>query len=230
MDNDKKELEAYVAKMLAHRELVTVLEAGCGSMSRIEFHRNARLVGIDISQRQLDRNTDLQERILGDLETYPLPSNSYDMIICWDVLEHLPHPRKAVLNFFGAVRENGIIVLASPNVLTLRGFVTKFTPHWFHVWFYRTYYGVKDAGIGDTAPFKSFHRFSIAPRKLLALAHEHGLVVDFWKTYYFNKDEKFNVVLAAAWKLANQITRLITFGKIETDKHNAFMMVIKKPA
>ena len=229
MDSDLRELERVIERTLEHHDHISILEAGCGSMSRIRFRQTARLIGIDISQKQLDRNTELHEKILGDLETYPLSPNTYDMIICWDVLEHLSHPGKALRNFSVAVAVGGIIVLASPNVMTLRGFVTKFTPHWFHVWFYRYIYGMKDAGKNDSWPFKSYHRFAIAPGALLSFAKREGLSVEFWKTYDFDEVQKFNPLLAAAWGFANVAAGILSFGRIQNDTHKAFMMVLRKP-
>jgi len=229
MDSDLRELERVIGTTLEHHEHISILEAGCGSMSRIRLRQTARLIGIDISQKQLERNTELHEKILGDLETYPLALNTYDMIICWDVLEHLSHPGKALRNFSRAVAEGGIIVLASPNVMTLRGFATKFTPHWFHVWFYRNIYGIKDAGKDDNCPFKSYHRFAIAPRALLSYAKNEGLSVEFWKTYDFDEVQKFNPILSTAWGIANAAASILSFGRIQNDSHKAFMMVLRKP-
>lgn len=31
----------------------------------------------------------------------------------------------------------GQIVVAAPNPYSVKGFVTRYTPHWFHVWYYR---------------------------------------------------------------------------------------------
>ena len=69
----------------ADRE-VTVLEAGCGSLTYLNFGSRSRVIGIDISREQLDRNEVLDERILGDLETYSLAEDAYDAIVCWYVL------------------------------------------------------------------------------------------------------------------------------------------------
>jgi ubiquinone/menaquinone biosynthesis C-methylase UbiE len=78
---------------------VRLLEAGCGSASNLQFGDNVWLMGIDISQKQLERNTTLHEKIVGDIQNYEFPPDSVDAVICWDVLEHLPQPQLALRGF-----------------------------------------------------------------------------------------------------------------------------------
>ena len=71
---------------------VCILEAGCGSNSAFEIPDNAHIVGLDVFARQLESNGSLDEKHQGDFQDYTFPSNSFDVIICWNVLEHLPRP------------------------------------------------------------------------------------------------------------------------------------------
>src|SRR5713226_2324160 len=121
MSNAIAELQHIVDEYLIPERTFTVLEAGCGSMSQIQFGHNINLVGIDISEKQLERNPALDRKILGDLHTYPLCHSSFDIIICWNVLEHLQDPRKALDNLLNACKPNGLIILAFPNLFSLKG-------------------------------------------------------------------------------------------------------------
>ena len=137
------ELQAFLDKEMARMESVRVLEAGCGSASNVRFGARARLVGIDISRMQLERNTILQEKIIGDIQQYDFPPASFDLIVCWDVLEHLPQPELALRRFARAVKTNGLVILKLPNVLSVKGLVTKLLPHTFHVLAYRYFTVIK---------------------------------------------------------------------------------------
>ncbi len=75
-----------------------ILEAGCGSGSNIPIPPDSHLTGIDISEEELAKNQVVAEKIVGDLETYPLEKDSFDLVVCWDVLEHLGRPRLAMEN------------------------------------------------------------------------------------------------------------------------------------
>src|SRR5215467_4422975 len=82
---------------------VAVLEAGCGSTSDVYLPFDKEVVGIDIDPEQLRHNDRVKTKIQGDLQTYELPRNQFDLIACVDVLEHLPLPDKAMTNMIGSL-------------------------------------------------------------------------------------------------------------------------------
>ena len=121
-------LQAVVDQHLEGRDALRILEAGCGSASHLRFGPGAHLVGIDISERQLDRNGALDEKIVGDLQSHPLGSG-YDLIVCWDVLEHLPRPDDALENMLASVAPGGLLVIAAVVGLY---WMTHRMPVWKH--------------------------------------------------------------------------------------------------
>lgn len=152
-----------------------MLDAGCGSVCNVRFSGQPFIVGIDISPEQLKKNTDVDEKILGDIETYPLEPNSYDAVVCWDTVEHLNRPERAIANFAQALRPGGLLVIATTNPYSLKGLLTKLTPHSFHVWVYRRLFGDPNAGKPGYAPFPTTLRRKIAPSSMKRLASTHGL-------------------------------------------------------
>src|SRR6266849_4277092 len=104
------QMQVVVDCTLSKRENVKILEAGCGSYSyvRVPEHTSSYSVGIDISEEQLNRNTVVDEKIVGDLETYQFAPSQFDLIICWWVLEHLSHPERALDSFVRASKDGGI--------------------------------------------------------------------------------------------------------------------------
>jgi ubiquinone/menaquinone biosynthesis C-methylase UbiE len=124
--------------LLAGRDHIRLLEAGCGSASQIRFNAAVHVVGIDIAPEELEKNRAVQEKILGDIQDYPLPEAEFDVVVCWMVLEHLPRPRQALVNMFRAAKPGGIVILGFPNLASIKGLVTKFTPFWFHNVLYRS--------------------------------------------------------------------------------------------
>ncbi len=158
---------------------VRLLEAGCGSASHLDFGGDVWITGIDISQKQLDRHLSLNEKVLGDVQRHDFAPGSFDAIICWDVLEHLPQPKLALHKFAQAIKPGGIVILKLPNVLSLKGLITKFFPHYLHILAYRYFYGDKNAGKNDTAPFKTFLRFSVARQAIQRLCKQYGLQTVF---------------------------------------------------
>lgn len=168
---------------MTERDSLRVLEAGCGSGSQFKFRPKAEIVGIDISQEQLDRNQLLHEKLVGDIQTFPLAATSFDAIVCWDVLEHLEHPELALHNFYRCLRPGGIMILGAPLAKSLKGAITRWTPHWFHVSVYRHWLGFKNAGKPGYVPFRTFLQRSMSPPSIKRFAREKRLLVEFYSTH-----------------------------------------------
>ena len=119
---------------------LSILEAGCGRFRHWSYPRGATVSGLDISRDQLEQNEHIQEKFLGDVQTWQ-SDRQWDVVVSVYVLEHVDDPRGAVANMLSWTRPGGLLVLAVPNALSLKGLVTKATPFGFHAWFYRHVYG-----------------------------------------------------------------------------------------
>src|SRR5947208_394197 len=106
-----------------------VLGAGCGSTSDVYLPFEKKVAGIDIDEEQLKHNDRIEIKIQGDLQTYELPQNEFDIVVCVDVLEHLPFPGKALANMSRSVKPGGYLLIAGPEPYSYKGFVAKYTPH-----------------------------------------------------------------------------------------------------
>ena len=143
-------------------------------MSRLSAATQWHMTGIDISMRQLERNTSLAEKVHGDLQVYRWPSRCFDLIVCWDVIEHLNDPVAAITGLAEALRPGGGLVLAFPNFWSLKGLVTKFTPFRLHAWFYRYILGDRRR-IEELDQFPTPFRLAISPARIVALGRRLGL-------------------------------------------------------
>ena len=207
------------------------LDAGCGSeRSYVDFGPDAYVVGIDISETELTLNEGLDERIVGDIQTYPLPAESFDEIACWDVLEHLPNPRQALVNLRNALKPGGKLTIGIPNLLSPKGMLTKFTPHWFHVWVYRRIFGFEAAGTPGYGPYRTYLRWVLAPRRLVGFMQEQGLIVEEVTLYdsdFFERFSEDRPVIGALWSASGAVWRVVTLGK---DPAPQVKLVARKPA
>jgi ubiquinone/menaquinone biosynthesis C-methylase UbiE len=223
-------VQALVDEKVTENRQIRVLEAGAGSRSHIRVGANSFIAGIDISQEQLDRNKELHEKIHGDLETYPLPPSSFDIIFCWDVVEHLKHPEKALQNFARTIRPGGLIVLGAPLVTSLKGTVTKYTPHWFHVAVYRRLLGKKTAGKPGHGPFPTYLRYSIAPAALERFAKQNDLTVEYLQLYEQQMQVKFrrnHRSIDLGYRVVGPILKALSFGNIDPSVTD-FIIVMRK--
>ena len=156
---------------------LSIYEAGGGSTSFLPLKvlRRAHVTVVDIDEDQIRNNTYAQEAILGDVQSYRFGPETFDVVICYNVIEHLPDVQAALLNFRDALKRGGMILIGAPNPRSLSGVVTKYSPHWFHVWFYRNIRGIKTAGLPGEAPFPTFFHPLVTLPRLEAFAAANGL-------------------------------------------------------
>jgi SAM-dependent methyltransferase len=213
-------LQEFLDKKLDSIKRIDILEAGCGSLQKITFKKEINITGIDISQKQLDRNVYLNKKILGDLEKYNFGDNKFDLIICWDVLEHLSNPKLALDNMANALKPGGLMVLKLPNLMSFKGLFTRFTPHGVHVLYYKLVYKQPNAGKDDTGPFKTFLRFAVAPNSLKRYARSKGLNVvrfelrDVSEDPYFFIRTKHRKLLLTLYMTAKILSHIISLGSL----------------
>lgn len=150
------EVHQILDTSLSHTGQPRVLEAGGGSFSHIQLRRDAHISVVDISPEQLARNDYVNERILGDLEDPRVIHGRHDLIVCFDVLEHLRRPHLALNHLIKAMDDGGLLVIGCPNRSSTKGVITRYTPHGFHVWYYKTIRGIANAGQAGHAPFETF--------------------------------------------------------------------------
>jgi SAM-dependent methyltransferase len=154
-----------------------VLEAGGGSASHVPLPPDARITTIDISPEQIARNTYAAEAIVGDLETFDYGERRFDMVVAWDVLEHLSRPDAALERLIGVLRPGGRIVVVGPLPRSFKGLLTSLTPHWVHVAFYRYVLGSPTAGQPGHAPFPTEHAAAADPEIMAEAMRAAGLDV-----------------------------------------------------
>ena len=230
MSAENAHVQMLLDSLLPRDRSLKILEAGCGSTVHLRLPENRCLVGIDISPRQLEGHTTLNERILGDIQVHNWSSNEFDLIVCWDVLEHLPDPAAAMTRMFAAVREEGLVLLALPNRYSLKGWVTRLTPFQVHVWFYRYI-------IGDTRARNELDQFPThlhsdsAPSRVRDLAERTGLSTEYFNLYegpvqaYLRRRSHIaNFALGALGLLFG----LVSLGRYNPN-HSDCIMLLRKP-
>jgi len=228
-NNERAEMQSIVDKLLKNRNDLEILEAGCGSANHVKFRGNINWTGIDLSKEQLAENNYLKNKILGDIQSYNFKKSYYDIIVCWNVLEHVQFPEKALNNFLKAIRKEGLIILAMPNVCSVKGLVTKYSPHWFHIFVYKYIYKIEKAGLPGYLPFKTFLKLSISPKAIKIFAERNNLSIEYMKIYesYVQKGIKNNIFIKLAINFSSIILKIFTFGKLGTKKSD-IIAILKK--
>lgn len=106
-----------------------LLDVGCGAGQFLAFARDegwTDLVGLEPSPAAAERARDASGASIHEVElrAAPLPEGSCAVVTLWDVIEHVPDPRRVLERVAALVRPGGVVVMGTPNVegLTTRRF------------------------------------------------------------------------------------------------------------
>jgi len=155
----KKILKKYFGigiKNLQHREFwlekklsdikdgSKILDAGAGELQYKKFCDHLVYVSQDFGQYSgegdgngLQMNTWDNSRldIVSDITSIPVPDQSFDTILCVEVLEHIPDPMKAIQEFARIIKPGGVLVLTAPFCS-----LTHFAPFFFYTGYSKYWY------------------------------------------------------------------------------------------
>lgn len=107
----------------------SVLDVGCGTglfLKPIILAGCTRLYGVDGPQDFTDRAIGRgykEVRVVNDLNVSPLPgeNESFDLVVCKDVFEHLLNPTHALSEISRVLKKDGLLLLHVPNHFPLIG-------------------------------------------------------------------------------------------------------------
>jgi SAM-dependent methyltransferase len=212
---------------------LAIYEAGGGSTSFLPLSvlDRAHVTVVDIDEDQIRNNDYAQTTILGDIQSWRFKPETFDLVICYNVIEHLTNVEVALLGFCESLKQGGLILIGAPHPKSLSGVVTRYSPHWFHVWFYRHVRGDKNAGLPGQAPFPTFFHPMVSPSKLEAFAREHGLQVIYKREYEsprFPEMRARRPVLAALLDAVAVAANLVLPGKADIRRGDYHMILRKR--
>lgn len=172
----------YMKASVPDRRTVEILEIGGGARTHVPL-ANARYTVVDLCEAALKRNRYASDIIVGDAQSMDYGVRRFDVVVFWNTLEHMPDPGAALLKALPALRPNGLVVVRGPELRSLKGLVTRLTPHWFHVQFYRRVLGRADAGQPGSAPYAVEHSGDASPERIVDLLGGHRCRIEFEEHY-----------------------------------------------
>ena len=91
-----------------------LVDIGCGTKPYIDFFSNVdNPIGIDIAGEEAD--------ILANAKFLPVKSNSINIVLCNQVIEHESEPEKIVEEISRILRKSGVLILSAPQMGRLHG-------------------------------------------------------------------------------------------------------------
>lgn len=124
VENKKKSIiTALVNKQMGE----LILDVGCEAghvIQRLDLKRRKLIVGLDIVKDALLDAGKICKRdpfwfVLAEASHLPFKSNLFNIIICAHLLEHVPKPKKVIVEIRRVISDEGTLIINVPNELTV---------------------------------------------------------------------------------------------------------------
>lgn len=103
-----------------------VLDVGCsvGKLGKyLKKYKNAEVYGIDISNKAIQKAKKILDGAYAiniEEEKLAFKKNSFDTIICADILEHLYDPLATVQKLKKVLKDDGVFIISIPNIANIK--------------------------------------------------------------------------------------------------------------
>lgn len=216
---------------VASKKAIDILEAGCGQQWNLNLEIDYVLTGVDLSREAMmirkKQYDDIDNFIVGDLATVLFDKDTFDLIYCSFVLEHLRGAEAVLDRFFKWLRPGGLVILIFPDGDSVYGSIVKRTPHWFHVFYYKYILKWPNAGEPGHNPFPTNYDTVVSRRGIHEFLHTRGykIALEFATPTWIPQSEG-----PIGWliSLGVKLVAIISFGRL-TDRHQNLALIIKKP-
>lgn len=112
-----------------------VLDAGAGTGIYRHLFSHCNYKAQDFCKVPSTEGKYIEMDYVSDITSIPVPDESFDVIICTEVLEHVPEPIKAVHEFSRILRPDGKLFITAPLGCGLHQvpyiFYGGYTPYWY---------------------------------------------------------------------------------------------------
>ena len=125
-------METFNFKSLNLKKIKTAIDVGCGNgrhLKSLGFKlSNAKIIGIDQSEKEINallgefqehhcKSQNTYQFIRGDVRNIEIPDNSQDLVICSEVLEHVPNFREVLKECYRILKPGAVMLISVPSYL-----------------------------------------------------------------------------------------------------------------
>lgn len=168
--NTSKNTHERVFDMIKSNTAKTVVDIPSGSgafIKRLKDNGFKNVLAIDIENILEIEHKDF---ILGDMtKPMELPDKSYDILVCIDGIEHIDEQRFFVKEAYRVLKDEGEIVISTPNISSLRS-------RW--KWFLTGHHHKCNSPLDETNPTPLHHISMISFPELRYLLHSNGFTIN----------------------------------------------------
>ena len=157
--------------LLLPNKIDKTIEIGCGSGNTLQWLKRERgckwACGVELSRDAASKAKDKLDLLIeGNIEHIELPfeKESFDLLLCLDVLEHLIDPWGVFKKLSVYIKRNGVVIVSIPNVRSMNVLAPLII---------KGQWGYKDKGLLDSTHLRFFTRSTA-----ITLVEHSGFKVD----------------------------------------------------
>jgi len=128
----RKLVARLVANVTKEIDRPFLLDVGCGTGGLLqELASKCNAAGVDMSSQavQYCKERGLKDVVLGDVTKLPIKSNTQDVVLALDVLEHVEHDVQGATELHRVLRSGGTAIVFVPALQVLWGSTDEVSHH-----------------------------------------------------------------------------------------------------
>jgi ubiquinone/menaquinone biosynthesis C-methylase UbiE len=116
---EQRRTELFIHLLKPHKD-EKLLDVGCGDGLQLEafnkYNPHLKLCGIDVSKKRIERASKRVKAFLinGFADELPFKSETFDKVICSEVLEHVPNPLLVLKEIYRVMKNEGKLIISVP--------------------------------------------------------------------------------------------------------------------
>jgi ubiquinone/menaquinone biosynthesis C-methylase UbiE len=144
LSNLSNRIEWIEQKLLNIPNGLSILDAGAGELPYKKYCNHLNYTSQDFGQYDgkgdnLGAQTGTWDNskldIVSDITNIPVDNSSFDVVLCSEVIEHVPNPLEALKELARVLKKDGLIILTAPFISA-----THFAPYHFCTGFSKYFY------------------------------------------------------------------------------------------
>lgn len=132
----QSDLRATLNRLLKYAQTGRLLDVGCAFGYFMEHaSQYFDVYGIDISHYAIEKARERRlkkVRVHNVEEEFPFPKRYFDVVTCFEVIEHLYHPDRLLKNIYRVLKTGGFLYISTPNNNLLRRILVGSLEHLDH--------------------------------------------------------------------------------------------------
>jgi ubiquinone/menaquinone biosynthesis C-methylase UbiE len=167
--NPGSAIDGNLASLYAEHLRGSVLDVGCGDAQKtgswVHDH-GGQYTGVDVSSTAVERarKAGFEAQTVESADKLPFPDDSFDSVVCIEVLEHLFAPHATTAEIRRVLKPTGVFIATVPNAEHIRDRLDMLAGQW----------QPRGDSLGRSEPWRSPHIRFFRCSSLLAMVEQAG--------------------------------------------------------